>query len=148
MHGVVFQMIAEEMGEYDVEHVKDLMKEKFLRYPVLVKTKTKKFQEYKIKHTSELDTKEMKEFIDKCKHWAATYLGINIPDPQVIMKQKLRRKSSRTFGAMRSKQKQQWKRSENKADIQKVRGHMVQCKYEGSEDKADIQKVRGHMVQC
>ena len=84
MHGVVFQMIAEEMGEYDVEHVKDLMKEKFLRYPVLVKTKTKKFQEYKIKHTSELDTKEMKEFIDKCKHWAATYLGINIPDPQEI----------------------------------------------------------------
>jgi len=82
MHGVVFDMIAKEMGEWDIEHVKDLMKGKFLRYPKIVKANGKVFQEYKIRHTSELDTKEMTEFIEKCRHWAAEFLGINIPDPE------------------------------------------------------------------
>jgi len=82
MHAVVFDMIAKEMGEWDIDHVKDLMKEKFLRYPVLIKSHGKTFQEYKIKHTSELDTREMTEFIEKCRHWAAEFLGINIPDPE------------------------------------------------------------------
>ena len=83
LHGVVFKMIADEIGEYDTEHVKDLMKNKFLYEQVIIKPKNGKlFQEKIVKHTSQLDTKEMKEFIDKIKHWAVTFLGINIPDPE------------------------------------------------------------------
>lgn len=82
MHGVVFEMIAEEMGEYDVEHVKDLMKRKFLT--ITTRTTTKRgieIEEEKIRHTSELDTFEMKVFLERCKHWARDFLKINIPDP-------------------------------------------------------------------
>jgi hypothetical protein len=82
MHGLVFTMIAEEMGEYDVDHVKDLMKHKFLTYEKTIKTKSgQEITEKKTKHTSELSTTEMEDFLFKCRHWAREFLKIQIPEP-------------------------------------------------------------------
>lgn len=82
MHGVVFSMIAEEMGEWDIEHVKDLMKEKFLTIEKETITKSgKEIVSKKIRHTSELDTREMESFLEKCRYWAKDFLGIYIPEP-------------------------------------------------------------------
>lgn len=82
MHGVVFEMIAEEMGEWDIEHVKDMMKEKFLTIEETITTRNGKIiKEKKIRHTSELDTVEMLMFLDRCRFWAREFLGIQIPDP-------------------------------------------------------------------
>lgn len=83
LHGVLFQMIAEEMGEDNIEYVKALMKEKFLTTEEPIITKSgKKLEERKVKGTSELDTIEMIEFIDKCRRWALNYLNLNIPEPR------------------------------------------------------------------
>ena len=82
LHGVLFSMIAEEMGEDNIEYVKALMKEKFLTTEEAIYTKQgKKLEEKKVRGTHELDTKEMVEFIDKCRRWALNYLNINIPEP-------------------------------------------------------------------
>ena len=82
MHGLVFKMIAEEMGEYDEDHIKDLMKHKFLTYEVTTTTKSGQvITEQKTKHTSELSTVEMEEFLFKCRHWAREWLKIQIPEP-------------------------------------------------------------------
>lgn len=82
MHGLVFQMIAEELGEYDIDHVKDLMKYKFLKIVNRIKTKGgKEVEEIKIRHTSELSTVEMEEFLKQCRFWARDFLNLDIPEP-------------------------------------------------------------------
>lgn len=82
MHGVVFAMIAEEMGEYDLDHVKDLMKQKFLTETTITTTKSGHvIEEKKTLHTSELDTKEMELFLDRVRFWAKDFLKITIPLP-------------------------------------------------------------------
>lgn len=82
MHGVVFAMIADEMGEYDLDHVKDLMKHKFLTETTVTKTKSGLIiEEKKTRHTSELDTKEMEDFLERVRFWAKDFLKITIPLP-------------------------------------------------------------------
>lgn len=83
-HGVIFKMIAEEMGEYDEGHVKDLMKHKFLTYETTTTTKSGHvITEKKTKHTSELSTVEMEEFLFKCRNWAREWLKLDIPEPNM-----------------------------------------------------------------
>ena len=81
-HGVVLPMIAEEMGEWDSEHVKDYLKEKFLfNYEVVTTKHGVKFEAKKLGHTSDLDTKEMESFIEKIRFWARDFLKLDIPEP-------------------------------------------------------------------
>ncbi len=81
-HGVVLPMISEEMGEWDTEHVKDMLKDKFLVDEEMVVTKKGiSFLQKKIKHTSELNTLEFKIFVEKCVFWAREFLKIEIPEP-------------------------------------------------------------------
>lgn len=82
MHGLVFKMIAEEMGEYDIDHVKDLMKHKFLTYEKTTTTKAGLvIVEEKTRHTSELNTVEMEDFLRNCRFWARDFLHLRIPEP-------------------------------------------------------------------
>jgi hypothetical protein len=61
--GVVVAMLAEEIGE-SPEDMHEALKAHF-----------------KIKSTAALKTKEFLEFLEQVKRWAATFHGVNIPDP-------------------------------------------------------------------
>ena len=76
MHGVIFKLIAEEIGD-SVEEVKSAMKNKFLKY------ETKSGLEA-IKDTSDLSTVELENFNEKCRRWASSFLNIYIPLPNEI----------------------------------------------------------------
>ena len=71
-HGVVCKLISEDTG-YEVEEVKEILRQKFLLID--------EGGFSRCRSTTSLDTAEMAEFTDKCRRWAATQLGVDIPDP-------------------------------------------------------------------
>lgn len=82
MHGIVFKLIADEIGENDVKKVKELMKRKFLTIERIYPTKTGKvIIEEEVRNTSDLNTSEMEDFLTRCRNWAHEFLNINIPLP-------------------------------------------------------------------
>lgn len=73
-HGVVLPMITDAMGEQNQDYVKDALKWHFLRKTLPGGLET-------VRATSELNTEEFTDFIEKCRHLAAEMYGIDIPDP-------------------------------------------------------------------
>jgi hypothetical protein len=65
-HGVVVSMIADHLG-YEKEEMHELLKKQF-----------------KVESTARLKTAEFKEYVDDIVRWAASDLGIPIPDPHEI----------------------------------------------------------------
>jgi hypothetical protein len=74
LHGVVIPILAEHIGD-DVVSVKEQLKWRFLR----VEGKLGET----VRHTSELDSAEMTDFIDNCRRLAAE-LGCSIPGPNEV----------------------------------------------------------------
>jgi hypothetical protein len=76
LHAVIFQMIADHTGD-SMEDVKSALKIMFLSY-------TTKSGLRAVKETSRLNTKQLEEFNEKCRIWAAEFLGMYIPLPNEI----------------------------------------------------------------
>ena len=75
--GIVVEMIGNELG-YDREEMHKALAGKFLGYDEV------KIGDEKIlvpKSTKDLSTVEFNEYYAKIQRWAATFLNMNIPDP-------------------------------------------------------------------
>lgn len=72
MWGCVYKMISEHTG-YELEEVHQLMGKLFLRY-------TKGLETF-VKSTTRLNTKEMEEYLEKVRRFAAMELQLSIPLP-------------------------------------------------------------------
>lgn len=73
MHGVIFKMIADEIGD-SVKEVKLAMKIKFLKYETIGGLEA-------IRDTSDLSTVELEDFNEKVRRWASSFLNLYIPLP-------------------------------------------------------------------
>ena len=76
MHGVIFKLIAEEIGD-SPDEVKSAMKNKFLKYQTAGGLMA-------IRDTSDLSTVELEEFNEKCRRWASSFLNLYIPNPNEV----------------------------------------------------------------
>lgn len=76
-HAVVVPMVGEAMGEADNETVHEILKAKF-NYEILVIGAEELLKPLS---TAKLDTKAFSEYIEKIRTWAASFLGLYIPDP-------------------------------------------------------------------
>jgi hypothetical protein len=74
LHGVVFQLIADETG-YEMEEVKILMKHMFLSH-------YDRRGRLHVRGTSSLNRRQFGEFIEQVCTWAAMYLNVHIPPPE------------------------------------------------------------------
>lgn len=75
--GVCIPLIADEIGELDLNYVHALLKGMFL-----AKHKTIKGKDYTaVGKTSKMSTAQFSEYIEKVRMWASQELGLNIPDP-------------------------------------------------------------------
>jgi len=72
---VVVELIAEELG-YDKEEAHEALKFKFLR------KHSGKLPS--VRSTTDLDTKEFEDYVEKIRRFAAEELNINIPDPNQV----------------------------------------------------------------
>lgn len=85
LHGVVIPLVFQGLRDIGFDEVRDhedakmIIKDLFLRRTIRnEKTNT---EITVIRHTSELTTVDMMEFIAEVQKWAATYLNLYIPDP-------------------------------------------------------------------
>lgn len=79
--GVVVNMISDAMGESDKEYVHEILKSLFLEE---VKYKTvgdRQIKLKRVKSTTELSTVEMESYMESIRRWAASFLGVVIPEP-------------------------------------------------------------------
>lgn len=76
MHGVIFKMISDEIGD-SVNEVKSAMKTKFLKYETAGGLEA-------IRDTSDLSTVELEDFNEKCRRWASSFLNVYIPLPNEV----------------------------------------------------------------
>lgn len=89
LHGVVVPLVfkgLKDAGFDDVRNHDDakiIIKDLFLRRTVYNSKTNTSIQV--IRHTSELTTSEMLEFIDSVQRWASEYLNIYIPNPNEPM---------------------------------------------------------------
>lgn len=81
-HGVIVPMIADSIGEQDQNEIKAILKSKFLSKEKPLAGKDNQWEMIKIVgRTSKLSTDNFSIFVEKCRTWASSFLGINIPDP-------------------------------------------------------------------
>ena len=75
--GVVVPIIAEEYGEYNLEETHQFLASMFLQY-------THENGTVFVRSTTSLSTKEMTDYVEKCRHFASTELETYIPDPNEV----------------------------------------------------------------
>ena len=76
---VVVKLLSEETG-YDKDEMHEVLKSMFLR----TRYQIKGVWVDSTKSTTKLSNKEMAEFIEEVKRFAATTLGVYIPDPNEV----------------------------------------------------------------
>jgi hypothetical protein len=79
-HGVMLPILSEHTG-YTPNEIKALLKGMFLTYTIELKG----LEFELIKNTSDLDTKEMEEFLEKCRMFSAIELDCQIPLPNELL---------------------------------------------------------------
>jgi hypothetical protein len=80
--GVIVPMIAEEIGEDDLNEVHAYLKAKFLSKEKAVAGKDGQWDKtIVVGRTAKLDTHSFGLFVEKVRRWASSFLGLNIPDP-------------------------------------------------------------------
>jgi len=77
-HGVVVKMLGDELGNFPTE-MHEILKSLFLQYDAVI-GKTGEVVRV-VKSTTELTTIEFEEYLEKCRIFALTNLGIRIPLP-------------------------------------------------------------------
>lgn len=75
----VYKYIADYTW-YDTEEIHEFCKMKFLRIDTMLQWKEKQVNIPKFLSTTELDTKQFTEYIDKIRNWASMDLWVYIPD--------------------------------------------------------------------
>lgn len=78
-------ILAEEVG-IEIEEMKQLLKDKFLREPLKDKHGNDVPDEngelqFKVRDTSSLTKLEMSDFMDKIFRWGISFLGVTLPSP-------------------------------------------------------------------
>lgn len=73
MWKIVYQYIADEMGEYDKDEIHDLMRNKFW-YKIVDNDKIPL-------STKKMSTAQIEEYLTKCRNWAYHFLNVSIPLP-------------------------------------------------------------------
>ena len=58
----------------------EILKHKFLQMSVMADHATGEMVEY-TRSTTELDTSEFNEYLDRCAHWLSDFFGIIVPEP-------------------------------------------------------------------
>lgn len=77
--GVILHLLSEHTG-YTEEEIHEILKQKFLGCIVSFGRQT-----YNVgKSTTELDTIEMTEYMDRIRMWSAAEFGLSIPEPQEV----------------------------------------------------------------
>jgi hypothetical protein len=78
--GVILPMISQEAG-YDDDSMHEVLIQE-LAPTIVIKSKLDKRRRKKFKkRTNDMDTAEFTQFIEKCRAFALSFYGINIPDP-------------------------------------------------------------------
>ncbi len=74
---LIFSFIADYWNTwYSADDIKEIMKSKFLR------TYSEKFKTTYIKKTSQLNSKELTDFIENIRIFCLEFLDLKIPDPE------------------------------------------------------------------
>ena len=85
-HGVVIPLVTERINDLGTfitqSKVKDMLKAEFLLYEIEINGDSIKM----VKGTSELSTKEFKDFVENIQIWAADVLDLVVPDPNEQIK--------------------------------------------------------------
>lgn len=79
--GCVLHLLSDITG-YEREELHDVLKFKFLRNWVEWQESDGTVVIPSMKSTQDLNTKEMEAYINKIREWAASELGLDIPDPE------------------------------------------------------------------
>lgn len=77
---VPVQLISEQTG-FSKDEVHELLKRKFLKDIRMVDTKNGYKEIELTKSTTDLDTKQMEDFLSQIRIWASEYLQCFIPEP-------------------------------------------------------------------
>jgi hypothetical protein len=80
----VIAYVSEETG-FTREETHQLMGKMFLKYAKLMPDGT---EQYFVRSTSSLTTKEMTDYIEQIRTFAITELGVYVPDPNEIVYEK------------------------------------------------------------
>jgi methylaspartate ammonia-lyase len=83
MWGVVYKILSDELG-YTCDEIHEIMKAKFLKEWVTIKTKDKAEEVEVVKSTTSLKTNEMEAYLDRIRQWAAIDFGISNPLPNEV----------------------------------------------------------------
>lgn len=81
--GVIIRELSEHTG-YTSDEIHEVLKYKFISYPIVFHHKEIQSRDeeiYVCKSTTELDTKEMEDYLSKIRTWASAELGVWIPEP-------------------------------------------------------------------
>lgn len=78
--GCVLPMIAQEAG-YDDDEMHEVLLAQFSPKLTIRSTKDKRKRRTVPKRSSKMTTAEFSEYVEKVRRFAATFYGINIPDP-------------------------------------------------------------------
>jgi hypothetical protein len=76
LHGVLFQIIAEDTGQ-PFKDVKDYLQQRFGPTKFV-------FDRQVLKSTAEYDTIEMTKFVEDCRLWAIEFRSLRIPEPDQV----------------------------------------------------------------
>lgn len=80
--GVVLKTIADETGQ-DIESVHEFLKRECNAQHVEMTNKTtgEQFDAWIGGSTASLNVNDFYDYVERCRVWAATFLGLEIPDP-------------------------------------------------------------------
>ncbi len=82
-HGVVVKLIADETGQ-DAESVHEFLKRE-CNAACVTFTNKRSGEEYETwvgQSTAALNVNEFYDYVERCRAWAGTFLGLELPDPE------------------------------------------------------------------
>jgi hypothetical protein len=81
-HGVVVKLIADETGQ-DAESVHEFLKRECNAACVEMthRTSGEVYEAWVGKSTAALNVNDFYDYVERCRAWAGTFLGLEIPDP-------------------------------------------------------------------
>lgn len=82
--GCVYKLISDEIG-HSPEEVHEICKQLFLKDWVIFENKKGEFKEFlTVKSTTDLNTKEMEDYLSKVRQWASMEISCYIPLPNEV----------------------------------------------------------------
>jgi len=81
--GVVVHLLSEHLG-YTPEETHDVIKNEFLKEVVMREINGETKEIINIKSTTELNIKDMQQFLEFVRMWAMQEFGVDIPEPSEV----------------------------------------------------------------